>query len=202
MTAAFGEAEWVLVLLHGRRYAPDTMRDLAERIGLPGVACVTPTVRGGSWYPKRFMNPRAVNEPALSESIAQVHETLDGLREQGVDPARTILGGFSQGACVACQALAERPRSLGALVVLCGGLVGAGEDELVHPEAGALEGLPVLLTGTVDDEWIPVERVERTAAILAAAGAEVDTRIHPPAPHEVHEAEVAAFRELLTGVGR
>ena len=198
--AANGEpvhAEQALVLLHGRWYKPSTMQDLVERVDLPGVDCVTPAARDGSWYPERFMDPRAVNEPGLSRAIAQVHETLDRLAAEGVAPERTILGGFSQGACLACEALAQRPRPLAALVVLCGGLMGADEDELVKPAAGALDGLPVLLTATEQDSWIPVERVERTAAILTAAGALVDLRIYPPAPHEVHPDEVAALRGLL-----
>jgi phospholipase/carboxylesterase len=192
-----GQSELVLVLLHGRWFKPRSMTQLAERINLPGVACVTPAAADRSWYPQRFMDPRAVNEPVLSQAIEQVHETLDQLAAEGVAPERTVLGGFSQGACLACEALAQRPRPLGALVVLCGGLMGANEEEIVQPGHGALEGLPVLLTGTEQDDWIPVERVEETSAILTSAGARVEMRIHPPDAHEVHHDEVLAFRRLL-----
>ena len=193
-------AEHVLVLLHGRWYAPSTMRELAELVDLPGVACVTPAAPKRTWYPERFMDRRAVNEPDLSDAIAQVHETLDRLAEDGIAPERTILGGFSQGACVACEALAQRPRPLAALVVLNGGLMGADDAELAKPAAGALAGLPVLLTATEQDRWIPVERVERTAAVLNAAGARVDLRIYPPGAHEVHQEEVVALRSLLVAL--
>ena len=190
------------MLLHGRWYKPGSMRELAERVNLPGVACLTPAAADRSWYPQRFMDPREVNEPGLSASIGKAHEALDRLAAAGVDPERTIFGGFSQGGCLACEAVAQRPRRLAALVVLCGGLMGADEEELAQPPAGALDGLPVLLTGTEHDDWIPVERVERTAAILTAAGARVDLRIHPPAPHEVHREEVAALRRLLLSLRR
>ena len=176
------------------------MEELTERIALPGVECVAPAAPDRSRYPARFMDPREVNEPELSRTVAQVHDTLDRLAADGVAPERTVLGGFSQGGCVACDALAQRPRPVAALVVLCGGLIGTSEDEIVKPAEGALAGLPVLLTGTEEDEWIPLERVARTAEILAAAGAEVETRIHP-APHEVHDDEVEAFRRLLLRVG-
>ena len=190
-------AETVLVLLHGRWYKPTSMHKLAGRLGVPGVACVAPEAADRSWYPHRFMDAREANEPELSRAIASVHETLDELEAQGVEPERTVLGGFSQGGCLACEALAQRPRPLAALIVLCGGLMGANDDELVLPPAGALEGLPVLLTGTEQDDWIPIPRVERTADVLSAAGARVDVRIHPPAAHEVHDTEVVAFRRLL-----
>ena len=197
MTEDVARAETVLLLLHGRWYKPRSMLELANQLALPGLACVAPAAPDRSWYPHRFMDPRRANEPGLSEAIDRVHEMLDELAAQGAGHERTVLGGFSQGACLACEALAQRPRPLAALVVLCGGLMGADEDELVQPAAGALEGLPVLLTGTVDDEWIPVERVERTAEVLKAAGAQVDLRIHPPGAHEVRHEEIVAFRQLL-----
>ena len=195
-------AETVLLLLHGRYYKPTSMRQLADRLGLPGIACVAPEASDRSWYPHRFMDPREANEPELSRAIAHVHEMLDGIEAQGVEPERTVLGGFSQGGCLACEALAQRPRPLAALIVLCGGLMGANEGELVHPPAGALDALPVLLTGTEQDDWIPVQRVERTADVLRAAGASVDMKIHPPADHEVHDTEVVAFRRLLLQLNR
>ncbi len=195
-------AEQVLVLLHVRWYRAGSMGELAQRLDLTGLACVTPAAEGRSWYPERFMDPRAANEPGLSRSIERVHETLDRLAAEGVEPERTVFGGFSQGACVACEALALCPRPLAALVALCGGLMGATEHELVKPAAGSLDGLPVLLTGTERDDWIPIERVERTAAVLTAAGARVDLRIHPPGPHEVHDEEVVALRDLLLALRR
>jgi phospholipase/carboxylesterase len=173
------------------------MRELASRLRLPGVACVAPEAPDRTWYPHRFMDPRAANEPELSQAIERVDGMLDELAAQGVEPERTVLGGFSQGACLACEALAQRPRPIGALVVLCGGLMGANEKELVKPPDGALAGLTVLLTGTEEDDWIPVERVKRTAAVLTAAGADVELRINPPAAHEVHHGELLAFRKLL-----
>jgi predicted esterase len=200
LTDTLAEAGRVLLLLHGRWYKPGSMRDLAARLGLPGIACVAPAADERSWYPQRFMDPREANEPELSRAIEHVHALLDDLETQGVEPERIILGGFSQGGCLACEALAQRPRPVGALIVLCGGLMGADEDELTPIPGGAFEGLPVLLTGTEHDDWIPVERVERTAAILEAAGARVDLRIHPPAAHEVHDTEVVALRELMLGL--
>lgn len=191
------QAEQVLVLLHGRWYHPASMLELTKQINLPGVVCVAPAAPDRTWYPQRLMDPRAANEPRLSLAIGQVHETLDRLTAEGVEPERIILGGFSQGGCLACEVLAQRPRPLAALVVLCGGLMGAYDDELAQPPAGALDDLPVLLTGTEEDDWIPVERVERTAAILTAAGARVDMHIYPPGTHEVHQEEIVAFRHLL-----
>lgn len=186
-----------LVLLHGRSHDPASMHALAGRLGLDGIAVEAPAAPGGEWYPEPFTAPRASNEPRLSAALAQVDAVLDRLAAGGVAPERTVLGGFSQGACLACDVFARRPRRLAALVALCGGLIGAGDEELARPPAGSLDGLRVLLTGTEQDAWVPVERVRRTGEILAAAGATVDLRVHPPAEHRVHDEEVDAFRALL-----
>ena len=200
MTVVPERAAATLVLLHGRGHAPESMHALARRLELPDVAVVAPGAPDGSWYPQRFIEPRAANEPHLSQALARVHEVLDDLAARGVPPERTVLGGFSQGACLACDALAGRPRPVGALVALCGGVIGAGEHEWPRPEAGALAGLPVLLTGTEQDPWVPEDRVRDTAALLAAAGATVDLRVSAPAPHEVHPEEVDAMRALVLAV--
>jgi phospholipase/carboxylesterase len=176
------------------------MHELTRRLGLPGVECIAPAAPERTWYPKRYFDPRGVNEPQLSEAVATVHGALDRVMAEGVDPSEVVVGGFSQGGCVVCQALAERPRPVGALVSFCGGLIGP-DDDLVEPPPGALAGLKVLLTATEDDEWVPVERIERTAGVLRAAGADVDMPVHPPAGHEVHDAEVDAFRDLLVELG-
>jgi phospholipase/carboxylesterase len=186
----------VLVLLHGRWYRPSSMEELAQRLDLPDTRCVAPAAPERSWYPERFFDPREVNEPRLSEALDTVHRTVDGLIEDGVEPERIVVGGFSQGGCVVCEAFAQRPRRVGALVALCGGLIGP-DDDLARPGPGSLDALPVLLTAVEEDEWVPVERIQRTADVLSAAGAGVDLRTFPPGEHEVHDAEVDALREFL-----
>lgn len=188
------------MLLHGRDHEPSSMLELAERLELPGVACVAPAAPDGSWYPQRFFEPRAVNEPELSSTLDRIDALLDDLAARGVPPERTVLGGFSQGACLAIEAVARRPRPLGAVAVICGGLFGVDEAELEHPAPSALAGLPVLLTGVEEDEWVPLARVWLTAEVLGAAGADVDLLVSPPGEHGVREAEVVALRGLVAGV--
>jgi predicted esterase len=189
-------ARTTLVLLHGRGHEAATMEALAVRLALDGLAVVAPEAPERSWYPGRFFEPRAANEPFLTEAGERVDRELDALEAGGVPAGRIVLGGFSQGACLACDVVARRPRPLGGLAVLCGGVIGAG-DELAAPPPGSLSGLPVLITATQDDGWVPVERVRDSAARLAAAGAEVDLREFGPGPHGIHDEEVEALRDLV-----
>lgn len=190
-----------LVLLHGRQHEAATMHELVRRAGLEGqVDVIAPAAPGASWYPDRFFSPRAANEPSLSAALARVDELLDGIAARGVPPARTLLGGFSQGACLACDYVARHPRPLGAVAVLCGGLIGLGAGELAAPAPGVLDGLPVLLTATEQDAWVPVERVEASARALRRAGADVDLRVFGPGVHGVRDEEVAAVGDLVRGL--
>lgn len=200
MPLAPEDAAATLVLFHGRGHDAASMRALADRLELPYVACVTPAAPELSWYPDRFFAPRVANEPQLSAALETAHRALDDLEQRGVVSERIVLGGFSQGACVVCDALAGRPRPVGGLAVLCGGLIGADAAEWPRPAPAALAGVPVLLTGTEDDGWVPVDRVRATAGVLRAAGAVVDLRISPPAPHEVHPTEVDALRDLVSNL--
>jgi predicted esterase len=194
------DAAVTLVLLHGRGHTPASMQGLAERLELADVACVAPAAPGGSWYPEPFTVARGLNEPHLRAALATAHRALDALETRGVPPARIVLGGFSQGACVASDALAGRPRPVGGLAALCGGLIGADSGEWPCPAPGSLAGLPVLLTGTEQDAWVAPDRVRATAEILRDAGAAVDLRISAPAPHEVHPDEVDALRALVRSI--
>src|SRR3712207_2141709 len=115
MATDLAGADAVLVLCHGRGGGPDSMHALAAALDLPGIACVAPAAPGGSWYPKRFIEPRAANEPYLSAALATVDAALNEVLGAGVPAERVVLGGFSQGACLATDALARRPRPLGAL---------------------------------------------------------------------------------------
>jgi predicted esterase len=188
-----------LVLLHGRGRDPSSMHALAAGLGVDGAEVVAPAAPGGAWYPERFTAPRRANEPALSRALEQVWAALDEL-EGRARPPRIVLGGFSQGACLACEALARRPRRVAALAAICGGLIGADDDELARPAPGTLDGVPALLTAVREDGWVPVQRVARTAQLLAAAGAQVQRLTLGPAPHAVHDEEVQAVRGLIAQV--
>jgi predicted esterase len=178
------------------------MRGLADRLGLGGCRWVAPAAEAGSWYPHRFMDPLDVNEPFLSLAIEACDRAVDEAGEQGrIPPARTIVVGFSQGACVASEYLLRHPGRCGALVMFTGCLMGPpGTQWRLAPPAATLGGLPVLLTGSDVDEWVPEARVRETASVLTALGAEVRCRIYNGRAHIVGDEELAEAREFLARV--
>ena len=186
-----GVAERVLVLVHGRGGSAEDMLQLGRLIATPMTALVAPSAAGSTWYPQRFIAPREQNEPFVTSALAALHAILEKL-----PPERTILCGFSQGACLTSQYLLENGPSLRAAAILTGGVI--GETAPQHPPTATdLTGVPVLLTSGDPDPHIPWTRVEETAALLQAAGARVDLHHYPGRPHTVSKEELELLRDLL-----
>ena len=185
-----------MVLVHGRTLDPAYMRALAERIALDGVRYVLPAADGNSWYPKSFLAPIKDNEPALSAAIAHYERVVAGLIAAGTDPARLVVGGFSQGACLTAEYLHRNPRRLGGAVLWTGGLVGPEGTEWTPRTE--LAGMPVYITTSRTDPFVPPQRVEASIAWLEHSGTKVQSQIFDVREHEVSDVEIAAARRMCT----
>lgn len=189
------DARAVCVLLHGRGRDTADVLSLAERIGDPDVAFLAPAARESTWYPQSFLAPLDANQPHLDSALATVGALLDTLG----DLARVVLGGFSQGACLAAEYALRHPRRYGGLLLYTGGAI--GPPGTAWPDRGSFAGTPAYL-GTADpDDWVPVERVRETAALLKAQDARVTLQVFPGMDHLVNDEEIAAGRALLSGCG-
>ena len=187
------------VLLHGRGGTPEEMIALADRLRLDGCRWVAPAAATGSWYPHRFMEPLEANEPFLTRAIEECDRAVDEASEHGrIPPARIVVLGFSQGACLATEYALRHPGRCGALVMFTGGLIGPpGTPWRLATPATTLGGLPVLLTGSDADEWVPEARVHETASVLTALGADVRCHIYAGRDHIVSDEEIVEAREFI-----
>jgi phospholipase/carboxylesterase len=189
------DARAVCVLLHGRGRDTADVLSLAERIGDPDVAFLAPAARDNTWYPQSFLAPLEANEPYLSSALATVGALLGTLG----DLERVVLGGFSQGACLAAEYALRHPGRYGGLLLYTGGAIGPPGTE--WPDRGSFAGTPAYL-GTADpDDWVPAERVRETAARLEALRARVTVQVFAGMDHLVNDEEIAAGRALLSGCG-
>jgi predicted esterase len=193
--APLGGAEGALILAHGRGGNAEDMLGLAELVAAPSLACLAPQAAGDTWYPYRFTQPVARNEPHLSSALSVLGDLVDRLVGDGVPAERIALLGFSQGACLALEFVRRRGQRLGAVLGLSGGLIG----DSVAPATGVpvFKGMPVLLGCSERDPHIPIGRVHETAAVMQALGAEVVTRIYPGGGHGINEDEVGIARQIL-----
>ena len=84
------------VVVHGRDQDPAYMLEhlVAPARQLPDVAYVLPAAAGGSWYPGRFNEPRAANEPRLGQALEALEARSRARRRAaGAARARRLLPG-------------------------------------------------------------------------------------------------------------
>jgi predicted esterase len=102
------EAAGAVILLHGRGGSAEDILSLATDLYLPELAYLAPQAVGGSWYPYSFLAPIAQNEPWLTSALRKVEATLQMAKDAGISAERIVIGGFSQGACLATEFAATR----------------------------------------------------------------------------------------------
>ncbi len=193
--APLGDAQAGLVLLHGRGASAQGMLQLADDLDVPDIAHLAPQARMRSWYPQSFMAPRDQNEPELASALATIGDVLGRLADAGIGPARTVLLGFSQGACLATTYAAQTPQRYGGVVGLSGGLI--GPEGASFDYEGSLDATPVFLGCSDQDPYIPRARVAETADVLRALNADVTPRIYEGLGHTINDDERQHARSLL-----
>lgn len=192
------EAAAAVVMLHGRGATAGDILTLAPELQRPDLAYLAPQAAGYTWYPYSFLAPVESNEPWLSSALAILAELLSRIAAEGIPPERTVLLGFSQGACLSLEFAARNARRHGGVIGFSGGLI--GPPGTPRDYVGSFDGTPVFLGCSDRDPHIPRERVDETARVLTAMGAEVTERIYPAMGHTVNEDELAHARNLLAAI--
>lgn len=202
-----GEAAATVVLIHGRGATADGMFILADALGVSDVSYLAPQAAGNTWYPFSFLAPLQRNEPGLSSGLRKIGAIIRQTAEANVLPERTVILGFSQGACLALEYVARNPRRLGGVVGLSGGLIGTAEHQGQSPPRdkvfdykGSLRGTPVFLGCSDIDPHIPVERVHQSAEVFERLQASVTRRVYPGFGHAINDDEITYVRELISGI--
>ncbi|MEM9694758.1 MAG: homogentisate 1,2-dioxygenase, partial [Myxococcota bacterium] len=190
-------AKRVVVALHGRgSNASDFVQRIFEMVGDdPGVAVVAPQAPSNRWYEKGYRAPLA-EQTQLATALGLVDEVLERVSSE-VLPERLWLAGFSQGACLAAEALARKDYAVAGLFALSGARLGsAGEQPSID---GDRRGKRILLGASERDPFLRLDDIERTAASFRAAGAEVEVMTAPGKHHEIHNRQRIAVRRMLLG---
>lgn len=184
----------VVVLLHGYGAPGDDLVVLAEYLDAPaGTRYIFPVAPlsiplgygdSRAWWlidMARIQADRAAGRirdmsgeiPAgLVQARERVAALLDDVqRKLGADPKKTILGGFSQGAMLSCDALLRSDRPYAGLIQLSGTL-------LAKTEWGPLlvrrKGMPVFQSHGTHDEILAYVMAERLRDEFVRAGLKVD----------------------------
>jgi phospholipase/carboxylesterase len=194
---ASGEPEGALALFHGRGADEHDLFPLLDildpqrrLLGLTARGPLSLPPGGAHWYAvPRVGYP---DHDTFHATFDQLGPWLDDtLAEHGVDPGRTVIGGFSQGT-VMSYALglgAGRPRVAG--IMALSGFIPTVDDFALDLD-GLAAGLPVAIGHGTQDPVISVELGRAARRRLEAAGADLTYRESPMG----HSIDPAFLREL------
>ena len=196
--AELRDASAVMILLHGRGASARDILLLANEFERNDFAYIAPQASGSTWYPYSFLSPVEMNEPNLTSALQVVSDLITHLSDEGFQSENIVLGGFSQGACLATEYSARNPQRYGGIVGLSGGLI--GPDGALRDYQGDFFSTPVFLGCSDVDFHIPKERVQETTRILSSMGAEVTERLYPGMGHTVNMDEIKAVKDMMSGI--
>jgi predicted esterase len=192
------EAKAAMILVHGRGATAQSILELASVLPHPEMAYLAPQASGNTWYPQSFMAPMPQNEPWLTSALQTVANTVTTVEAVGIPIERIIIGGFSQGACLASEFVARNARRYGGLLLFSGGLIGPPGTPRNYD--GSLDGTPVFIGCSDVDFHIPVERVEETAVTLQNLGAIVNKKIYPSMDHTIIQDEIDQALKIVNAL--
>lgn len=181
-----------LLLLHGTGGTERDLLPLARSLS-PGSAVLSPRGNVSENGAARFFARLAEGVFDPAEVVRRTHELADFIaasaRTHGVDTARLVAVGFSNGANIAATLLLLRPESLAGALLLRPMVV------LDQPAApGTLAGKRALLLNGTVDPIVPPDQPPRLAALLRAGGADVTQQMlragHGLTPADFADAQV------------
>ena len=189
------------IFIHGRTQSPEDMQEqVISKLKTAGVAYVLPRAPGNSWYSARATDALTeATRQQLDQSLGHIGRLVNGLARGALHPKPLVLGGFSQGACLALEYAMRHGPWKGAMVNLTGCRVGT--PDCARPFAD-LDCLPVYLTGSDKDPWIPVDAFANAAAALSRARAQLHCDVIPDRAHEISAGEIGRFDAILSAMAR
>jgi predicted esterase len=189
-------APLAVVTVHGRSLDPAYMiANVVQRLGRLDLSYVLPAADANSWYPTTFLAPLNDNQPRLDFALERMQDARQLINDAGVEDERILWLGFSQGACLVTEFVARSHERFAGLICFTGGLIGPSFDDLTRPSQ--VTNMPVFMTVSDRDEWIPLERASDSAAIFQEAGADLEFVVTANTAHEVVDDAIERARSLL-----
>lgn len=188
-------ARAAILMLHGRGARAEDILSLANEFDQPQFAYLAPQAAENAWYPNRFLAPLEENEPWLSSALEFVGDVSKQIAAAGIPHERTIVLGFSQGACLALEFAARNAGRYGGVVGLSGALI--GPEDAPRDYHGSLDGTPVFLGCSDVDFHVPIVRVHQAADVMRRLGGDVTERLYPNLGHTVNQDEIDFVRGMM-----
>lgn len=196
---ALAAAKSAMILIHGRGASAENIIFLRNDLNHPDMAYLAPQAAGNTWYPFSFLEDMARNQPGLDSGLAKIDTLVEQIADAGIPTERIIIGGFSQGACLALEYVARNAKRYGGVFAFSGGLIGPPGTPREY--AGTLAGTPVFLGCSDVDFHIPKVRVVESAEVLERLGGAVEARLYAGMGHTIIQDELDAVNAIVQQVG-
>lgn len=140
---------------------------------------------GRAWFPIDFAEIERIRREGglrdlsktLPAGMAEARDKLiDAMQKLECDPAKTVIGGFSQGAMLATEIMLSHPEYLAGLTILSGTLVNrtGWEKNVAEKYAAKQKILPFIQSHGRHDPVLPFQAAERLHEILIKNGGKGD----------------------------
>jgi predicted esterase len=192
------KAKAAMVMVHGRGASAESIMTLIPAIDVGDFAYLAPNASGGTWYPNSFLAPIPSNEPGITSGLEKIGNVIDSILTAGIPTERTMLLGFSQGACLSLEYAARNAKRYGGICCLSGGLIGPDGTPRDYP--GTFDGTPAFLGCSDIDSHIPAARVRESAEVIERMGCHVTMKLYPGMGHLINEDEIANVRSMMDEV--
>ena len=168
-------AEGLLILHHGRGTDETDLLPLGDvldptrrlHIVTPRGPLALEGMPGRHWYKvPRVGHPDPETFAAARTALAELHDEL--WRTTGIDPTRTVLGGFSMGSVMSYALGLDQQRPAPAGILACSGFI--PDVPGWEPDLDARPGLPVFVSHGRRDPVIPVQLGRAAAERLEQGG--------------------------------
>lgn len=187
-----------MIMVHGRGATAHDILSLVDEFQTDGFVYLAPQASGYTWYPYSFLAPIDQNEPGLSSGLQVIDGLVAEIEAAGIPAERTMILGFSQGACLTLEYAARHARRYGGIAGLTGGLI--GPQSTPRDYAGSLDGTPIFVASSDPDPHIPVARVKETVIVFDGMGAQVEARLYPNMGHTINADEIAYVRQMMANL--
>ena len=201
---ADGDAQGLLVLHHGRGTDERDLLGLADaldperrlRVVCPRAPLRLPGSPGYHWYlVPRVGYPDHDTFHAAREALGELHDAL--WSQTGIEPARTVFGGFSMGTVMSYAAALSKDRPPVAGILAFSGFVPIVEDWRTSLEDR--RDTEVFIAHGRNDPIIEIGFARRARELLEAAGLEVEYR-ESDVGHQIDPGDLADAADWLSQV--
>jgi len=195
-----------VIWLHGLGDSGKEWTKLASAISVPWAKFVFPTAARqesticegatmNSWYDITGLGVKELraDEEGIRKSIEHIHSLLKAEIEAGTPSERIIVGGFSQGGCVAIAAAMTFEQELGGVMAVSSWYP-RGVADTPTP---ANKKLPVMLCHGEVDPIAKVEWSRKAFEYLLDMDMPAEGNVYPGVGHEFTPAEVTDMKEFI-----